>query len=107
MDKIGLQGRDGVAAVMRQHDQGEAIPCGHVHRVIHARVGGRAAMICPSPAHQVALDLRPEGPSAFVMEPPGFMLHRWRDKQLVSHVAVLGDWPGPFPFFDPTGKLLD
>jgi 3',5'-cyclic-AMP phosphodiesterase len=107
MDKIGLQGRDGFAAVMRRHEQVEAILCGHVHRVVHARVGGRAAMICPSPAHQVALDLRPEGPSAFVLEPTGYMLHRWQDGQLVSHAAVLGAWPGPFPFFDAQGKLID
>jgi 3',5'-cyclic AMP phosphodiesterase CpdA len=107
MDRIGLTGRDGFAAVMRRHDQVEAILCGHVHRPIHARVGGRAAMVSPSPAHQVALDLRPEGPSAFRLEPPGYMLHRWQDRQLVSHVAVVGDWPGPFPFFDSTGKLIE
>ena len=107
MDRIGLQGREGFAAVMRRHDQVEAILCGHVHRPMHARVGGRPAMISPSPAHQVALDLRPEGPSAFRLEPPGYMLHRWQDRQLVSHTAVLGDWPGPFPFFDASGKLID
>jgi 3',5'-cyclic-AMP phosphodiesterase len=55
----------------------------------------------------VALDLRPEGPSAFVLEPTGYMLHRWQDGQLVSHAAVLGAWPGPFPFFDAQGKLID
>lgn len=107
MDRIGLDGREGFAAVMRRHEQVRAILCGHVHRPIFTHVGGRPAMICPSPAHQVALDLRPEGPSAFRLEPPGYMLHRWQDEQLVSHVAVLGDWPGPFPFFDPNGALID
>jgi Icc protein len=34
-------------------------------------------------------------------------LHRWQDRELVSHVAVLGDWPGPYPFFDPSGALID
>ena len=48
-----------------------------------------------------------EGPSAFRLEPPGYMLHRWDNGRLVSHVAVLGDWPGPFPFFDADGKLID
>lgn len=107
MDRIGLSGRDGFADVMARHRQVEAILCGHVHRVIRATVGGRAAMIAPSPAHQVALDLRPEGPSAFMMEPPGFLLHRFADGGLVSHAAVLGSWPGPFPFFDAEGRLID
>ena len=107
MDRLGLAGRDGFAAVMRRHGQVQAILCGHVHRPATATVGGRAAMICPSPAHQVALDLRPEGPSAFRLEPPGYMLHYWHDQQLVSHTAVLGDWPGPFPFFDASGRLID
>jgi 3',5'-cyclic-AMP phosphodiesterase len=107
MDRIGLEGRDGFAAVMRRHNQVEAILCGHVHRVIHAQVGGRSAMISPSPAHQIALELRPEGPSGFCLEPPGYMLHRWHDGQLVSHTAVLGDWPGPYPFSDMRGQLLD
>jgi Icc protein len=107
MDRIGLEGRDGFADIVRRHSQVEAILCGHVHRVIRASVGGRPAMIGPSPAHQVALDLRPEGPSAFMLEPPGFMLHRWADGQLVSHLAVLGQFPGPFPFFDADGKLID
>jgi 3',5'-cyclic AMP phosphodiesterase CpdA len=98
MDRIGLAGRDGFAAVMRRHGQVEAILCGHVHRPIVARVGGRTVMICPSPSHQIALDLRPEGVGALRLEPPGYMLHRWHDGQLVSHVAVLGNWPGPFPF---------
>ncbi len=70
-------------------------------------VGGRRATTCPSPAHQVALDLRPDGPSAFRMEPPGYMLHLWRDGILVSHTAVLGEHAGPFPFFDPGGQLID
>jgi Icc protein len=107
MDKIGLKGRDGFAAIMSKHPQVQAILCGHLHRTIQAVVGGRRATTCPSPAHQVALDLRPDGPSAFRMEPPGYMLHLWRDGMLVSHTAVLGDHAGPFPFFDPSGALID
>jgi 3',5'-cyclic-AMP phosphodiesterase len=106
MDRIGLRGREAFAAVMRRHAQVEAVLCGHVHRTIFARVGGRTAMIAPSPAHQVVLDLREAGASAFRLEPPGYMLHRWHDRQLVSLAAVLGDWPGPFAFFDAAGKLL-
>jgi Icc protein len=106
MDRIGLAGRDAFAQVMQRHPQVEAILCGHVHRSIVARVGGRTAIIAPSPAHQVALDLTEDGPSAFRLEPPGYMLHRWQDRQLVSYAAVLGDFPGPYPFFDAAGRLL-
>jgi Icc protein len=107
MDRIGLKSREAFAAVMSRHAQVEAILCGHVHRLIHARIAGRSAIIAPSPAHQVVLDLREAGPSAFRLEPPGYMLHRWQHRQLVSYAAVLGDWPGPFPFFDAAGKLVD
>jgi len=107
MDRIGLEGRAGFSEIMQRHVQVQAVLCGHVHRPTFAQVGGRSAMICPSPAHQVALDLRSGGPSAFRLEPPGYMLHRWQDGQLVSHVAVLGEWAGPFPFFDPDGNLID
>jgi 3',5'-cyclic AMP phosphodiesterase CpdA len=106
MDRIGLSGGGEFAAVMRRHPQVVAVLCGHVHRTMHARVGGRSALIGPSPAHQVALDLRPAAPSAFRLEPPGYLLHRWHDDGLVSYAAVTGDWPGPFPFFDAAGRLL-
>jgi Icc protein len=107
VDRVGLWGRDGFADVMRRHAQVEAILCGHVHRIMRATVGRRAVMTGPSAAHQVALDLRPESPPAFVMEPPGYLLHRWDGGALVSLAAVLGEWPGPFPFLDAEGKMID
>lgn len=106
MDRIGLSGREAFAAVLCRYPQVAAVLCGHVHRTVHAGVGGRSALICPGPAHQVALDLRASAPSAFRLEPPGYMLHRWQDQRLVSHVAVVGDWPGPYPFFHADGRLL-
>lgn len=107
MDKIGLQGADGFAAVAARHAQIELVLCGHLHRTIRATVGGRPVLTCPSPAHQVALDLSPDAPSCFRMEPPGFMLHWWTGQGLVSHTATIGDYDGPHPFFGPDGKLID
>lgn len=107
MDKIGLKGRDAFATIVERHHQIELILCGHLHRTIHARVGGRAALTCPSPAHQVALDIDPDAPSRFQMEPPGFMLHWWNDGRLVTHTAVIGGYDGPHPFHDADGKLID
>ena len=99
MDRIGLAGRDGFAAVMRRHDQVQAILCGHVHRPTVTHVGGRPAMICPSPAHQVALDLRPEGAERLPARAAGLhaaplagwaaRLARGRARRLAGSVPVL------------------
>lgn len=107
MDRVGLQGKEAFAEILSRHAQVELVLCGHLHRTIHARAGGRAVLTCPSTAHQVALDLRDEAPSCFRMEPPGFMLHRWQEGSLVSHVAAIGDYAGPFPFFEEDGKLIE
>jgi Icc protein len=107
MDAIGLTGSDAFADIVSRHPQIEAILCGHLHRNIQTTVGGRRVLTAPSPAHQVALDLRPGAPSGFRMEPPGYLLHWWNAKQLVTHHVVLGDYDGPFPFFDQNGKLID
>jgi 3',5'-cyclic AMP phosphodiesterase CpdA len=108
MDAIGLEGAEAFAAIIARHRQVERILCGHLHRSIQARIGGHAiASTAPSTAHQVALDLRPAGPSAFRMEPPGYQLHLWRPEAgVVTHTAVIGDFAGPFPFFEE-GTLID
>ena len=107
MDAIGLAGRDAFEKIVARHAQIELILCGHLHRNIQTSVGGRRALTGPSPAHQVALDLRNEAPSRFLMEPPGYMLHCWNDGRMVSHSAAIGDYDGPFPFFTTEGQLID
>lgn len=107
MDDIGLKGAVGFEAVVAKYPQIKLVLCGHLHRVIRADVGGRTALTCPSPAHQVALDIDPQAPSRFIMEPPGYMLHWWNDGRLVSHTVALGDYDGPHPFHGPDGKLID
>lgn len=107
MDKIGLKGADDFEAIVARHPQIRLILCGHLHRVIRADIGGRPALTCPSPAHQVALDIDAEAPSRFTMEPPGYMLHWWHDGRLVSHTVAIGDYDGPHPFHGPDGRLID
>jgi 3',5'-cyclic-AMP phosphodiesterase len=105
MDKIGLVGADALAAVIARHPQVERVLCGHLHRPIQYRFAGTIASTSPSPAHQVALDLAPDAASRFKMEPPGFHLHAWRQGTgIVSHTAYIGDFAGPYPFFE--GKEL-
>lgn len=107
MDEKGLVGREAYAGLIERHPQVVATLCGHLHRVILAQVGGRPAMTVPSPAHQVELRLDPGAPSAFRMEPPGFMVHRWMGTHLVSHQAFIGSYEGPYPFFDDQNRLID
>jgi Icc protein len=98
-DTLGLQGADRLREIVARNGQVERLLCGHVHRSIHVRFAGTIASIAPSTAHQVVLDLRPDGPSVFVMEPPGYQLHLWDEGTgLVSHTAVIGDFAGPYPY---------
>jgi 3',5'-cyclic AMP phosphodiesterase CpdA len=107
MDKIGLDGADALAAVIARHAQVERVLCGHLHRPIQFRFAGTIASTSPSPAHQVALDLAPDAASRFKMEPPGFQLHAWREGTgIVSHTAYIGDFAGPYPFFEGD-QLID
>jgi 3',5'-cyclic AMP phosphodiesterase CpdA len=101
MDAYGLDGRERFAAIVARHPQVELIACGHVHRHVHALVGGRAAVIAPSTAHQLALDLRPDAPLRFRLEPPGWLLHAWGREGRVTHVARSGDFGEPHPFREP------
>jgi len=107
LDRIGLADAHRLEAVVRRHPHIERVLCGHLHRVVQVRFGGTIAASCPSPAHQVVLDLAPDAANAFVLEPPGFALHLWDDAAgLVSHTAFVGRFNGPYPFHDGD-TLLD
>lgn len=108
MDAIGLlQGADALADLIRRRPQVEAIVCGHLHRSIQRRWAGTLALTSPSTAHQVCFDLRDEGPSAWALEPPGFMVHAWSYVPgIVSHVVPVGEFDGPHPFH-AAGALID
>lgn len=106
MDAQGLEGADRLEAIVRRHPHVERILCGHLHRPIQVRFGNTLASTCPSPAHQVALDLRADAPDCFAMEPPAYQLHLWHTGRLISHTAVVGSYPGPYPF-RRNGELID
>ncbi len=106
MDQQGLTGRSAFASVIAKHSHVRRILCGHLHRPIQACVAGVLASTGPSPAHQVALDLHPQAPDCFVMEPPGYQLHLWHDPVMISHQVVVGEFAGPYPFREH-GRLID
>lgn len=102
MDRVTLAGgRDRLAAVVSAHPQIERVLCGHVHRSIQTRFAGTIAQSAPSVAHQVAFDLRADGASCFVLEPPAFLVHSIAETGVVTHEVEVDRAPGPFPFVLP------
>lgn len=97
MDACGLDDIPALAAVVSRHPQVERVICGHLHRPIVTRFAGSVASTCPSPAHQIVFDLRPDAEVALVMEPPAFQLHAWRAQTgLVSHTVYIDEFAGPY-----------
>jgi Icc protein len=110
MDEIRLDpsAAEKLATLIARYPNVERVLCGHVHRPMFVRFGGTIASAVPAPAHQVALDLRDDGPSAFVMEPPAFALHRYEpDTGIVTHHGYVDAADGPYPFYEPEGALID
>ncbi|PCC75259.1 3',5'-cyclic AMP phosphodiesterase CpdA [Nannocystis exedens] len=105
MDAFGLDGSDGLAAVLRRHAQVERVVCGHLHRPIVRRFAGTVACTCPSTRHQLALDLPPAHRLALAMEPPACMLHLWLGDAggLVTHVSLIHDKYPPLVVHDGQG----
>ncbi len=92
-------GADRLAAIVQRHPNVERILCGHVHRPIQVRWAGTLVSVAPSTAHQATLDLAPDAPLTYSMEPPAVALHQWQaGTGLVTHLSYVGEYDGPYPF---------
>ncbi len=98
VDGIILREPDVFAGIVAANPQVQAVLCGHHHRMIISRIGTAIVQIAPSAAHQLELALVPGTPGGFVMEPAAFLVHRWDGGTLVSHLAYVEDFEGPYPF---------
>jgi 3',5'-cyclic AMP phosphodiesterase CpdA len=99
MDELGLlKGREAFAEIIAPYTNIQRVLCGHLHRTIMCRVGSTVASTCPGTAHQIALDLGTPDALQFNFEPPGYQLHNQCANGLVTHHAVIGDFPGPYSF---------
>jgi Icc protein len=94
MDRIKLANSQALQDVLSEHFHVIGICCGHAHRAVFTRWANTQACICPSPAHQIHLDTRPDKPLAWTREPGGFLLHQWDGQRLTSH-CVFGPTPEP------------
>ncbi len=110
MDVQNLRNADALAAVLRKHPRTRLIAAGHVHRATLAQFAGIPATICPAPNHAVALDLEEQLPPSMKIEPPAFHLHAWfatgEFGRVVTHWVPIGNFAGPYPFFDSDGRML-
>ena len=108
MDVQNCRNDDALGAVLARHPQVRQLTCGHIHRPIQLNWHGLTASIGPSPSHSVALDLRPKGPSAFVLDPPACQIfYEAGDGNLVGHLSFIGNFDGPHPFFDASGAIIE
>ncbi len=90
MDAVGLIGRELEAELLASHRQVCAVLCGHIHRNIHATVGGRPASTSPSTGAQVALALG-DNLYEYIDEPGAVAIHQWSaENGLVSHISHVG-----------------
>lgn len=108
MDEIGItSGSEQFRKIIETYSNIERIICGHLHRSISVRFGNTIASTCPSPAHQVVLDLDPKAQSQWNLEPGGVHVHAWnKNHGLVSHVLPVGNFEGPYPFY-LDGQIID
>ena len=63
------------------------LTCGHVHRPMFTRFADRPATMAPSVTR--ANRLRLDGKSPEISDPPGLLLHHFREGLFVTHVAMI------------------
>jgi 3',5'-cyclic AMP phosphodiesterase CpdA len=85
--------------VIRRHRHVIRIVAGHLHRAIVTSWAGTTLAVCPSTGPQVAIDFReidpesPDGRDMIVAEHPGYALHYWTGRDLLTHFASGGEHP--------------
>jgi 3',5'-cyclic-AMP phosphodiesterase len=96
VDRTGLHDGDEMAAVIRRHSQVERVVSGHVHQAVQVRWAGTLASTVQATAHQLTMDLRPEGKVRLRQEPPGYQLHYLTPEAgIVTVGRIAGHWPQP------------
>jgi len=103
MDRSKLRNSEDLKKLLSEYSNVHRILCGHDHRPVFAPFGNTHVSIGPGMAHQVVLDLRPDQPQRFNFEPPAFLLHKYgAETGLVTNMAYVEQFPGPYPFWSDT-----
>jgi 3',5'-cyclic-AMP phosphodiesterase len=98
LDRTRCANAEGLAEVIGRHPEVERIICGHVHRAAQMRFAGTMVATSPSTAYQVALELGHDGEPHLIHEPPAFLLHRWQENALLTHIVPAGNYGPAQPY---------
>lgn len=99
LDAYRCFGADRLAACIARAPGVERVLCGHVHRLMQMRFGGTLLCTAPSTTTAIALRIDPMAEPASFIEPPGLLLHDWRELHgLLTHYLPIGAFPGPYEF---------
>lgn len=98
MDLICCQDGAELLRLLKKYPQVSHFFCGHTHRAIFQQYHHLLIGTAPSVAHQVPFNTSdPNG--FFSLEPPAMLMHRYTPETgLVSYVASLAPYDGPFRF---------
>lgn len=106
MDRQNLRDSQPLATVLAEAPHVQRVLCGHVHRFMVSQLGHAVVCSAPGTSHQVAPNFTPDGPAHFVIEPAGLLLHRWQPASgFTTHYLPLGQYEGPWPFYDKDGLI--
>ncbi len=93
MDKQGLLDPSGEEAVIGRYRQRRARDLRPLSPADPGALRRHARQVCPSTAQQLVMNLQPGAEIAITYEPPGYQMHLWDGRTLVTHTAAVGDWP--------------
>ncbi len=99
LDKYRYFDSQALEKILRSFSNIEAVLCGHVHRSMVRRWAGTVVLSCPSTATEIALQFSDCAKPQSHLAPPACLLHLWNPEQgLISHMSLIGRYPGPYPF---------
>ncbi|WP_175577857.1 phosphodiesterase [Mongoliimonas terrestris] len=99
MDRWRLTDAITLEAIVARHPAVLRVLAGHVHRHVTTNFGGTIAMTAPALCHAIALGPGDEaGNPEYTLETPGFLLHRYDGRRLVTHLVQTGEGATPRRF---------
>ena len=107
MDALGLAGADNLRRIISRHQQVGLIACGHIHRSIQTNWGGTQITVAPGTSYQVHLDLAPEMPPHFILEPPACQIHVFNGQEFITHTSYVNWSEKPIDVSPFMGELWE